>query len=118
MDTDLRGHNQCYQCHLGQFLKEIGCDVNFHCLVPYICQVQYTFMTSQMKYFVLYGSVCVCVCAHAPAGQLHPSWQWSSHVWLAEGLEHVSGQELMHSLNSMLREQFLSVNVKAPFLYL
>lgn len=104
MDTHFVVHNQCYQCHLGQFLKK---EFDIWCRVQYICQVQNT----SLHHHNIINSFWV-VRSNAPGGQLHPSWQWSSHVSLAEGLEHVSGQELMHSLNSMLLEQFLSVNRK------
>lgn len=45
-----------------------------------------------------------------PAGQLQPSWQWLSHVWLAWGVEQLSGHELLHSKNTMLYGHFLSVD--------
>lgn len=45
-----------------------------------------------------------------PAGQLQPSWQWLSHVWLAWGVEQLSGHELLHSRNTMLYGHFLSVD--------
>lgn len=48
-------------------------------------------------------------CVWIPAGQLQPSWQWLSHVWLVWGLEQLSGHVLAHSKNSMLYGHFLSV---------
>lgn len=56
-----------------------------------------------------YSIYCGVKCIWVPAGQLQPSWQWLSHVWVAWGVEQLSGHELLHSKNSMLYGHSLSV---------
>lgn len=52
---------------------------------------------------------CSVKCVWIPSGQLQPSLQWLSHVWLAWRLEQLLGQALLHSEKSMLYGHFLSV---------